>query len=219
MNRRALTNPAAGLAAGILLLGTAACTGGTEGRDEKDHRAAACTHGTYVWSGVVREQKLTGLADPITLKRKTDSVSGVIKPLKGVSYKPHMTSTGPGARAAEAIKALGRHLGTDQPLAGPSEPAEPEVTPSEFSYDLGDLKGSYYAWNSVALVEADFTYTCRGGAAEPVRGHVVTWETVGGGFLSCAERMIDEGPAKAGAAERTAARTLCPAGSPAAKSA
>ncbi|MFD6548803.1 hypothetical protein [Streptomyces sp. NPDC058398] len=219
MNRRALTNPAAGLAAVVLLLGTAACTGGTGGRDEKDQGAAACAHGTYAWSGVMREQKLTGLADPITLKKRTDSVSGVIKPLRGVSYKPHLTSTGPGVRAADAIKALGRHLGTDEPLADPSESAEPEETPTEFSYHLGDLKGSYYVWRAVALVEADFTYSCRGGAAEPVRGHVVTWETTGGGFLSCADRMIDEGPSKLGAAGRTAARRLCPAGSPAAKSA
>ncbi|MFI0963177.1 hypothetical protein ACH4S8_17505 [Streptomyces sp. NPDC021080] len=218
MNRRTPTDTAAGIAAAVLLLGTAACTGGTGGRDEKEHKAAVCAHGTYAWSDVVRGYKLTGLADPITLKKKTHSVTGRIKPLRGVSYKPHMTSSAPGVLAADAIEALGRHLGTEEPLAGPSESAEPEETPTEFRHEGGDFKGSYYAWNSVALVEADFTYTCRGGA-EPVRGHVVTWETVGGGFLSCADPIGDDAPWKADTAARAAARTLCPAGSPAARSA
>jgi hypothetical protein len=95
----------------------------------------------------------------------------------------------------------------------------PEKTGEYFRMNAGDLKGSYYAWGSVALVEADFTYTCPGGGAEPVRGHVVSWETLGGGFLTCGDPMIDEGPSKSDAAARTAARETCPAGSPAAKSA
>ncbi|WP_392963308.1 hypothetical protein [Streptomyces sp. LN245] len=220
MNRSALTDTVAGLAAAVLLLGAAACTGGTGSRDEeKDHTAAACAHGTYAWSGVVRGYKLTGLADPIRLKRKTHSVSGVIKPLRGVGYKPHMTSSGPGVRAADAIKALGRHLGTQEPLAGPSEPAVPEEIPEQFLHTGGDFEGSYYAWNSVDLVEADFTYTCRGGGAEPVTGHVVSWKTLGGGFLSCADVTGDDAPWKADTAARVAARTLCPAGSPAVRGA
>ncbi|MFD9462852.1 hypothetical protein [Streptomyces sp. NPDC060027] len=121
MYRRTFTTMAAGLAAGALLLGATACTSGGDGRDEKDHAAATCAHGTYAWSGIVRERKLTGLADPIRLKKKTDSVSVPIKPVKGVSYKPHMTSTGAGVLAADAIKALGRHLKTEEPLADPSK--------------------------------------------------------------------------------------------------
>ncbi|MCT9011816.1 hypothetical protein [Streptomyces rhizosphaerihabitans] len=219
MHGRTLTNTAAGLAAAALFLGAAACAGGTGGRDEKGRKAAACVQGTYAWTGVVREQRLTGLADPITLEKGTDSVSGVIRPLKGVTYKPHVTSTAPGVRAADAIKALGRHLGTEEPLGGPSESAEPEKTPTHFDYDVGDLTGSYYAWNSVGLVEADFTYTCRGGAAKPVRGHVVTWETVGGGFLSCGDHVPEDPFRKTDVAARAAARKLCPAGSRAAQSA
>ncbi|MFB7247345.1 hypothetical protein CW362_21765 [Streptomyces populi] len=218
MRRRTLTNTATGLATAVLLLGAAACAGGTGDRDEKDHEAVACAHGTYAWSGIVREQRLTGLADPITLTKKKDFVSGVIRPLKGVSYKPHVTSTGPGVRAADAIKALGRRLGTREPLGDPSEPAEPEKTPSHFDYDTMGLEGPYYVWHSVGLVEADFTYTCRGGA-KPVRGHVVTWETVGGGFLPCGDRVTEGPSGKTDAAARAAARKLCPAGSPAAKSA
>ncbi|MFE2581442.1 hypothetical protein [Streptomyces sp. NPDC059378] len=220
MRRHTLASTAVGLAAAVLFLCTAAYAGGTGGQGDEGHAAAAaCAHGTYAWSGVVREQKLTGLADPITLKRKTESVSGVIKPLKGVSYKPHVMSTGPGVRAADAIKALGRYLGTEEPLADPSESAMPEETPTDFYYNIGDLKGSYYAWGSVGLVEADFTYTCQGGGAKPVKGYVVTWETLGGGFLSCDDRVTGDPFWRPDAAARTAARTLCPAGSPAAKSA
>ncbi|MFF3885084.1 hypothetical protein [Streptomyces sp. NPDC001914] len=219
MNRSALTGTAAGVAAVFLFLGATACTGGTGDRDaKKDHGAAACAHGTYAWSGVVRGYRLTGLADPITIKKKTHSVSGEIRPLRGVSYKPHMTSSGTGVLAADAIKALGRHLGTEEPLAGPSEPAAPDEVPERFHHEGGDFLGAYYAWNSVDLVEADFTYTCRSGA-RPVRGHVVTWERTGGGFLPCSEDVIRDAPSVADAAERAAARKLCPAGSPARSSA
>ncbi|MFJ3644234.1 hypothetical protein ACIPRD_31450 [Streptomyces sp. NPDC090108] len=218
MHGRALTNTAAGLAAAALLLGAVACAGGSGGQEDNGRNAAACAKGTYAWSGVVREQRLTGLADPITLKKGTDSVSGLIRPLKGVAYKPHVTSTGPEVRAADAIKALGRHLGTEEPLGAPSESAEPEKTPTHFDYDIGDLAGSYYAWNSVGLVQADFTYTCPGGADKPAGGHVVSWETVGGGFQSCADDVPTDPSGKTDAAARAAARKLCPAGSRAARS-
>jgi hypothetical protein len=130
-----------------------------------------------------------------------------------------MTSTAAGAHAAEAIKALGRHLGTEEPLADPTTAAEPDDSHLRFEATVGDLKGSYYAWSFIDLVEADFTYTCPGGAAKPVKGHVVTWDKNGSGFLSCGEPMSDEGPEKAGAAERAAARETCPAGSPAGETA
>ncbi|MFB7330822.1 hypothetical protein ACFC00_04170 [Streptomyces adustus] len=219
MGRGTVTNTATGLAAAVLLLGTTASADGTGDRGEKGDVAAACAHGTYAWSGILREEKLTGLADPIRLKKKTDSVSGLIKPLKGVSYKPHVTATGPGVHAADAIKALGRYLGTDEPLADPAEPAEPDEFPIHFDYAMGDLEGSYYLWNAVDLIEADFTYTCQGGGAKPVKGYVVTWETTGGGFMPCADRVTDNPLKRPDAAARTAARTLCPADSPAAKSA
>ncbi|MFF3614447.1 hypothetical protein [Streptomyces sp. NPDC002580] len=214
-----MANTVTGLAVGALLLGAAACTGGGDGGDEKDRKAVPCAHGTYAWSRVTREQKLTGLADPITLKKKTDSVSVPIKPVKGVGYKPHVTATGLGVRAADAIKALGRHLGTEEPLADPSESKVPEETSNTFEAHTGDLKGSYYAWRSVALVEADFTYTCSDHGPEPVKGHAVTWETVGGGFLTCDDPVHEEDPSRPDAAMRTAARENCPPGSRAAKSA
>jgi hypothetical protein len=50
-------------------------------------------------------------------------------------------------------------------------------------------------------------------------GHVVTWDKNGSGFLSCGETMSDDGPEKAGAAERAAARETCPAGSSAGETA
>ncbi|WP_405906792.1 hypothetical protein OG742_15335 [Streptomyces sp. NBC_00828] len=218
MRERALRNTAAGLAAAALLVGAAGCTSGGAGDDKQD-KAASCTQGTYTWSGIEREQKLTGLADPIRLKKKTDSVSVDLKPLRSVSYKPHMTSMAPGVRAADAIKALGRHLKAAQPLAAPSEPAVPSEVGEHFEAHTGDLQGAYYAWTYVDLVEADFTYTCRGGGTDPVTGHVLTWETTGTGFLTCGDPIDAADLASPDAAERSAARQTCPADSPAAKSA
>ncbi|MFD3933301.1 hypothetical protein [Streptomyces sp. NPDC058614] len=219
MRERALRNTAAGLAAAALLVGAAGCTSGGAGEDKQD-KAASCTQGTYAWSGIEREQKLTALGDPIRLNKKTDSVSADLKPLKGVSYKPHMTSTAPGVRAADAIKALGRYLETEEPLADPSESAVPDEAGEYFELHTGDLQGSYYAWSYIGLVEADFIYTCRGGGdAEPVEGHVLTWDQVGTGFLTCGDPIEDDGPGTSDAAERIAARKTCPAGSPAAKTA
>lgn len=220
MRERALRNTAAaGLAAAALLVGAAGCTGGGAGEDKRD-KAATCTQGTYAWSGIEREQKLIELADPITLKTRTDSVSAELKPVNGVRYKPRMTSTAAGVRAADVIKALGRHLRTAEPLADPSESAVPDETGSLIEMNTGDLKGSYYAWSYIGLVEADFTYTCRGGAdGEPVKGHVLTWDELGQGFLTCGDPVEDGDFASSGAAARSVARQTCPADSPAAKTA
>ncbi|MDX3708341.1 hypothetical protein PV733_05055 [Streptomyces europaeiscabiei] len=118
-----------------------------------------------------------------------------------------------GVAPARVIKALGAHLKVEEPLAGPSEEERPEEERPEeavFGRHAGELEGAYYLWNQIGFVDADFGYTC--GDAEPVRGHVHTWETVGKGFLSC-----DTPPE--GAAGRAAAEELCPAGSRAAKAA
>jgi hypothetical protein len=221
MGRRVRVNAGVALTTAALLAVTAGCGGGDGGKDhknKKDDRAVACTHGTYAWSGIERGQKLTGLADPIRLKKRTDSVSVHVKPVKGVSYKPHMTSTAAGVRAADAIKALGRYLKTDEPLADPTESAEPAAAGSYIEQDSSDLKGAYYGWSYIDLVEADFTYTCAGGDAGPIKGHVLSWAANGSGFLSCGDPLRD-GPDKAGSAERTAVRETCPPDSAAAKSA
>jgi hypothetical protein len=218
MREHTLRNTAAGLAAAALLVGAAGCTGAEDDKDAGNEKADAASC-AYTWSGIEREQKLTELADPIRLKEKTDSVSAELKPVKGVSYKPHMTSTAPGVRAADAIKALGLHLKTEEPLADPSESDVPDERGSYFETTAGDFAGSYYAWGYVDLVEADFTYTCAGRDTEPVKGHVLTWETIGSGFLTCGDPIDDADPASPDAAERSAARQTCPADSPAAKTA
>ncbi|MFJ2827650.1 hypothetical protein ACIPC1_08585 [Streptomyces sp. NPDC087263] len=218
MREHTRRNTAAGLAAAALFVAGTGCTSGADQKDRQDS-AVPCRQGTYAWSGIEREQKLTGLADPIRLTTKTDSVSVDLNPLRGVRYQPHMTSTAPGVRAADAIKALGRHLKTTVPLADPSEAAVPSELGEHFEAHTGHLQGAYYAWMYVDLVEADFTYTCRGGGPQPVKGHVLTWETTGSGFLTCGDPRDVGGFAPTGAAERTAARKLCPTDSPAAKSA
>ncbi|WP_307783320.1 hypothetical protein [Streptomyces sp. MBT53] len=187
----------------VVLLGTAGC--GAVATD--DGRAAAgaatiCTHGTYTWSGIRHVERLTGLPDRITYA--DGGYQGVIEPVSDTVYRPTVTHPPEGVTPARVIEALGAHLKTEDPLAGPSETAGQEKT--DFFDELTGPRQRYYTWESVDLIEADFTYAC--GLNQPVHGHVQTWDTYGGGFLPCSE------PSE-GVPARVAAVKLCPAGSPA----
>ncbi|MEV6162304.1 hypothetical protein AB0L71_10310 [Streptomyces sp. NPDC052052] len=194
---------AAGLATVILTAGLAACTSDSDGTDGA---ARSCTDGTYAWSGVRHWEKLTSLADPITFKKKTDYYKSLLKPVDDTVYRPTVTGAPTGVGAARVIKALGTHLKVTEPLAGPSETHDNEQ--HYFEAAQGGLKGSYYSWGWIDLVEADFAYTCKGGT-KPVKGHVSTWKGTGSGFLPCSE------PSES-ATGRTAAHRTCPDGSRAA---
>ncbi|MFE2418462.1 hypothetical protein [Streptomyces hokutonensis] len=182
----------------MVMLGTAGC--GAAATD--DGRAAAgaatiCTHGTYTWSGVRHEERLTGLPDRITY---TDGgYQGTVEPVSDTVYRPTVTHPPKGVAPARVIKALGTHLKTEDPLAGPSETAGHEET--DFFDVLVGPRQPYYTWESIGLVEADFTYSC--GLNPPVRGHVHTWDTYGGGFIPCSE------PPESAAAQAAASK-LCP---------
>lgn len=190
---------AAGLAALLFTVGLTACTGG--GRSGGDEGAKACSKGTYAWSGFRRTEKLTALADPVSFTKKTDSYSAHLKPVADTVYRPTVTGVPAGTSAAGVIKALGAHLKVQEPLADPSETERPEDD-HYFQADTGDLKGAYYSWGWIGLVDADFTYTC--GRGEQARGHVRTWDRTGTGFLSCATDPSDL------ATGRIAARETCP---------
>ncbi|MFI9175143.1 hypothetical protein [Streptomyces lincolnensis] len=196
----------AGLATVALAAGLTACSGGS---DEKDERAKACTDGTYAWSGVQRSEKLVELADPIRFEKTTSSYAAELKPVDDTVHRVTVSTAPEGVGAAGVIKALGRHLKVEEPLAGPSETWTPEEQGHYYEAAAGDYKGDYYSWGSIRLVDADFTYTC--GSGDPVKGHVTTWEGTGTGFLPCASDPVDS------PAARTAALQTCPAGSPAAK--
>ncbi|MFI8191021.1 hypothetical protein ACIF8T_19765 [Streptomyces sp. NPDC085946] len=192
----------AGLLTAVLLAGLSGCTG--EAGD-----AAACTDGTYAWSGVRRTQQLTALTDPLVFETRTDSYSAALKPFGDTVHRPRVTGAPRGVGAAAVIEALGRRVRAEVPLAGPGETDRPEDD-HYFEVATGDLEGAYYGWGSIDLVEAAFTYTCPG--AEPARGHVRTWEHTGSGFLSCSEPSGEP-------AGRAAALRRCPAGSVAAEDA
>ncbi|MFF7308777.1 hypothetical protein [Streptomyces sp. NPDC008137] len=198
---------AAGLVVGALTTGLTACVGepGGGGAD----KAEACADGAYAWSGVRREQRLTALSGPIRFKERTATYSALLKPLGDTVYRPSVTGRPEGADIAGVIKALGRHLKVDEPLAGPSETERP-AQDHFFESATGEHLGAYYAWASIDLVEADFTHTC--GDGEPAKGHVRTWEGTGAGFLPCSMPSDEE-------AGRLAAQRTCPAGSEAAKEA
>ncbi|MFI7409008.1 hypothetical protein ACIBU0_10110 [Streptomyces sp. NPDC049627] len=191
---------AAGLAAVAMAAGLAACTGGT------DDRVEACTDGTYAWSGVKRTEKLTELADPIFFEKKTASYSSKLKRVDDTVYRPSVSVAPKGVGAVGVIKALGRHLKVEWPLAGPSEKYGDGVE-EHFEAETGDLKGAYYSWGYLKLVDADFTYTC--GSGTPIKGHVRTWEGSGSGFLPCSSEPSDI------TTGHDAALRTCPEGSPA----
>jgi hypothetical protein len=200
----------AGLIAAALVTGLTACTGDSDERGAGNtDKAAACTNGTYAWSGVRRTQKLTAVSDPITFEKRTASYSAKLEPVDDRVYRPSVTSAPRGVGEAAVITALGTHLAVEEPLAGPSEKEVPEEG-HYFEVATGDLKGAYYAWGYVKLVEAEFTYTC--GSGEPVKARVRTWEGTGSGFMPCSE------PPE-GMAGRAAAGELCPADSRAARTA
>ncbi|WP_327401517.1 hypothetical protein OG194_15995 [Streptomyces sp. NBC_01288] len=204
-----------GAAVAVVVLGAGAAGCGVTAGDSRLSADAAtiCAHGTYRWSGVRQWQELTALADPVTFPKGTEHTEHYESALKPVDddtvYRVVVSRTPKGVGAARVIKALGDRLKEDNPLAGPSEVMRPEE--AQYFTDTGDLEGAYYAWGSISLVEADFTYTC--GSTAPVRGQVRTWETVGVGFLPCSEPLYDV----AADAAHAAALRLCPAGSPAAE--
>ncbi|MFF8937033.1 hypothetical protein ACF08O_20265 [Streptomyces paradoxus] len=197
----------AGLVIGVLVTGLTGCTGDAGG--DGDGKAEACADGTYTWSDVRREQRLTALADPIRFKKKTGAYTSRLKPLGETVYRPSVTGAPEGVGAAGVIKALGRHLKAEEPLAGPSDTERPEDD-HFFESATGTHQGAYYAWAAIDLVDADFTHICGGG--EPVKGHVRTWEGTGAGFLPCSVPSDET-------AGRLAAQRTCPAGSEAAKGA
>jgi hypothetical protein len=204
------TSAVAGLAAVALAAGLTACTGGTD--DGKDDAAPAkvCTDGAYAWSGVRQWEELAELADPINITKKTDFYEAKLKPVSDNRYRPKATGAPKGVGAEGVIKALGKHLKTEERLAYPSEPAIPE-TGHIFENGTGDLKGSYFAWSSVDLVEADFAYTC--GGSDPVKGHVVSYTTAPSGWWDCSDELT------MGEAALKAAQLSCPEGSRAAQAA
>ncbi|MFD8301104.1 hypothetical protein ACFV29_01920 [Streptomyces sp. NPDC059690] len=191
----------AALVAAMLTAGSTACTGGgsTEGKDAK-----ACSNGTYAWSGVRHTEKLTALAEPISFATKVSSYRAHLEPVKDAVHRPTVTGVPAGADAAAVIKALGTHLKVSEPLAGPSE-TDRSVEDHYFEAATGDLKGAYYSWAWIGLVDADFTYRCANDV--PAKGHVRTWDRAGSGFLSCSSGPADR------ASGRTAARETCPGGS------
>ncbi|QFR00116.1 hypothetical protein F9278_32610 [Streptomyces phaeolivaceus] len=167
---------------------------------------SSCADGAYAWSGVRQRTGLTALGEPVTFAKGTDSYETRLEPLDTEAvHRPTVTGAPRGVAPARVIKALGAHLKAEEPLAGPDEEEVPEET--AFGWHAGELEGAYYLWQEIGFVDADFAYTC--GDAEPVRGHVRTWEKAGQGFLSC-----DTPPD--GEAGRVAAEKLCPAGSRAA---
>ncbi|NNN32776.1 hypothetical protein HLK59_20900 [Streptomyces sp. S3(2020)] len=178
--------------------GLTACGGDTE------DRSGDCADGTYTWSGVTRTQKLIRLADPIVIKKSAASYNARLRSDDTLTYRPAVSPVPDGTTAGEVILALGRHLKVEEPLADPSDREDTRYD-TYYGEETGLTKGTYYSWDSLRMVDADFTYTCASG--DPVKGHVRSWDTAGTGFLSCADE-----PRQDTAAHEAAVRS-CPVGS------
>ncbi|MES5816783.1 hypothetical protein [Streptomyces sp. RG80] len=195
----------AGAATAVLAAGLTGCGSGS------DDKAGACADGTFTWSGVTHTEKLTHLADPIVIKKRTDSYKARLRGVDtAVRYSTTVTAVPDGVGRTGVLDALGEHLKAEGPLGDAADRPDPRFD-TYHEADSGDLQGAYYAWNSIKLVDADFTYTCDSG--EPVEGHVRTWEGTGSGFLPCA------GEPQVSAAAHEAAERSCPTGSRAAEQA
>ncbi|MFF2845588.1 hypothetical protein ACFVT5_04575 [Streptomyces sp. NPDC058001] len=196
-----------------VLVGAVGCTSGdgdakAEGASPST-KTLTCDASGFAWSGTRREIRLTGTSDLLHYSGKGELVA-VVKD-GDQHYAPNVSGTSARLSAAQVIKALGTHLKTAQPLAGPGEMAVTD-TQNAFHDDTGQRRGAYYAWNSVTVVTADFTHPCAVG-----NGHVVTWETTGTGLLSCANRVTwtagDEKDQATARVIHEAAVKVCPEGS------
>ncbi|MFF7451924.1 MULTISPECIES: hypothetical protein [unclassified Streptomyces] len=187
---------------------TVALAAGLTGCGGSEERAGSCADGTYAWSGVRHTERLTRLADPVVIKKRTDSYKVRLRSADTVTYYTTVSPKPPGAGTSGVLAALGRHLKAEEPLGGASDRVNPRLD-TYYEVRTGDLQGAYYAWNALKLVDADFTYTCASGG--PVKGHVRTWEGSETGFLSCADAP------RTGAAAHEAAVRSCPTGSRAAE--
>ncbi|WP_329335116.1 hypothetical protein OG866_15345 [Streptomyces sp. NBC_00663] len=193
----------AGAAAVALAAGLTGCGGGT------DDKAGGCTDGTFAWSGVRHTEKVTHLAEPITIEKRTASYKADLDVIDTVVYHQTISPRPEGASSSDVLASLGTYLKADEPLGGGRGQVDTRIG-AGYEEGTGLEKGSYYAWSYLNLVDADFTYTC--GDGEPVKGHVRTWDKTGSDFRSCAEKA----PSESG---REAAARRCPTGSKAAEAA
>ncbi|WP_405731685.1 hypothetical protein OG885_16390 [Streptomyces sp. NBC_00028] len=176
---------------------------------DSDARAGACADGTYAWSGVRHTEKVTYLAEPITIEKPTASYKAQLNVIDTVVYHQTISPRPKGASSSDVLASLGTYLKLDGPAGGSSGRINTSIG-AGYEEGTGLEKGSYYAWGYVNLVDADFTYTC--GDGEPAKGHVRSWDKTGSDFRSCAEAA----PSDSG---REAAARRCPTGSRAAQEA
>ncbi|MFJ9560716.1 hypothetical protein ACIRQQ_11815 [Streptomyces fuscichromogenes] len=196
--RRRYIGPALGALA--LVLVAAGCTtttrrttdraAGTTPAARASATATACPGGTFRWTGVTREHRLTEVSPVVTVAegdhRRITFHTGLVR-----DVVPRVDTSDPSVSAHRVLTALARHLElweATQYAAPGEDSADRRLAPLVVGF-LGH-GGRYVEARSVQVVEGGFTVACPGG---DVHGSVTTW--VGGNSgatLACGHDPGDE---------------------------
>ncbi|MGP4000940.1 hypothetical protein [Streptomyces sp. 8N706] len=139
----------------------------------------ACEDGTYRWFNISQRSTLTDLS-PAKSYRKGQQVS-TERNKELARYTPSVTTRGPVLPSQAVIHALARHLKAGDGLAADGSNGSPATSRDDRSATgswPAEKAGRYLTSRSIKLIEADFSYACRGGGRgdEITSGHVLTWK-------------------------------------------
>jgi hypothetical protein len=201
-----------------------ACTGdgGTaakaSGGSTTEAAARACTDGTFTWSGVTKNDRLTGVSEA---QRVGDGGGRLTRRLERVhAPRPSVRTEGPPVSAAEVLYSLGRKIGeidSDAPTLAKDDSGttyaftdpRAKAPALESGTSRVDSAGQFVTYAGVREVAGDFRYACPDGRT--TTGHARNRTVDLDGILSCDESVEES------ALALQAARLSCPAGSPATK--
>ena len=167
-----------GIVLGALLLATAGCTTTTvkKAADKPSAKASAttpaCPGGTFRWSGVTREERLTELSPVVTVKKgDRGSITFPVRLVRDIV--PRIDTSDGSVSAHRVLAALAKQLKwwDAEELAAPGEnSADREPAPARIGF-LGH-GGRFVDAKAVRVVEGSFTVACPG---RTVYGSVTTW--------------------------------------------
>ncbi|MFF3767848.1 hypothetical protein ACFYYR_27725 [Streptomyces sp. NPDC001922] len=212
----------------LVAAGTAGCSAENDDKPARTEAAAkrpapapparraveqACQDGTYRWFNAAQRSVVTDLS-PTQQYRKGREISSE-RNVELVRFTPTVAARGPALPSDLVIQALAQRLKADG-LAGDGMEGSPASSRDDGSSTgtwSASRSGRYLTARSVRLVEADFTYTCRGtGRSGTTSGHVLTWRSGADlDVVRCAAKPGKKRPAWL----REAARLGCREGDPA----
>ncbi|MEV5842938.1 hypothetical protein AB0M32_13315 [Streptomyces sp. NPDC051985] len=143
----------------------------------------ACPGGTFRWSGVTRETRLTEVSPVVRVGKDDGSIT--FRPRLVRNIVPRVDTSDDGISAHRVLVALAKRLKwwDVQVLAAPGE-ASADRDFGSVRIDFLGHAGRYVAAQGVRVVDAGFALDCPGGRV--VYGSVTTWlKTDSGASLEC----------------------------------